>query len=113
MAAPRQGEIWLVDLNPVRGHEQAGRRPAVVVSVDKFNHGLSGLAIVVPITGTDRGQPLHVRVDPPEGGLRKTSFAKPEDVRSISQERLVERWGATSRATLQAIVKRIQVLTWT
>ena len=110
--AARQGEVWLVDLNPVRGHEQAGRRPALVVSVDKFNQGPAGLAIVVPITGTDREQPLHVPLEPPEGGVRKPSFAKAEDVRSVSSERLVERWGSVSRPTLKAVVDRIRLLTW-
>lgn len=110
--AALQGEIWLVDLNPVQGHEQAGRRPALVVSVDKFNHGPAGLAIVVPITGTDRGQPLHVPIEPPEGGLRKRSFAKPEDVRSVSSRRLSERWGSVSPRTLKAVVERLRLLTW-
>nr|WP_084062346.1 type II toxin-antitoxin system PemK/MazF family toxin [Desulfofundulus thermosubterraneus] len=36
MVKPKRGEIWLVDLNPVRGHEQAGKRPALVISIDLF-----------------------------------------------------------------------------
>ena len=47
---PSRGEIWMVDLNPTRGHEQAGVRPALVVSVDTFNHGPAGLAVVLPVT---------------------------------------------------------------
>ena len=89
-----QGEVWFCDLDPVRGHEQAGRRPAVVVSVDQLGLGPSGLAIVVPLTRTERPSPLHVSLDPPEGGVRERSYATPEMVRSISRERLIERWGA-------------------
>jgi mRNA interferase MazF len=40
---PNRGEVWLVDLNPIRGREQAGRRPALVVSVDEFNNGPADL----------------------------------------------------------------------
>src|SRR5262245_49064878 len=86
---PSRGEIWLTDLNPVRGHEQAGRRPSLVVSDDTFNHGPAGLVIVVPITSKQKGTPLQVEVLPPEGGLSMRSFIKCEGVRSISKERLV------------------------
>jgi mRNA interferase MazF len=111
--APRQGEVWLADLSPHRGHEQGGRRPALVVSVDKFNEGPAGLVIVAPITAVDKRQPLHVRIEPPEGGVRRPSFAKSEDVRSISVERLVERWASVRRPTLEAVVRRLHLLTST
>ncbi|WP_198471546.1 type II toxin-antitoxin system PemK/MazF family toxin [Acetomicrobium sp. S15 = DSM 107314] len=42
MSEPSRGEIWLVDLNPLRGHEQAGRRPSLVISVNGFNYGPAG-----------------------------------------------------------------------
>ena len=61
VSAPARGEVWLADLNPVRGHEQAGRRPVLVVSEDLFNRGPAGLAIVLPMTSTLRGIPSHVR----------------------------------------------------
>jgi len=46
---PSRGEVWLVDLNPARGHEQAGIRPGLVVSVDPFNHGPAGLVVLLPV----------------------------------------------------------------
>jgi mRNA interferase MazF len=107
----RQGEVWKLDLNPVRGREQAGERPALIVSVDKFNSGPAGLVIVAPLTSVDKGQPLHVRIEPPEGGVAKPSFVKSEDVRSVSSERLVDRWGSVGRETLRAVVQRIRLLT--
>jgi mRNA interferase MazF len=108
----RQGEVWKLDLNPVRGREQAGERPALVVSVDKFNSGPAGLVIVAPLTSVDKRQPLHVRVEPPEGGVSKPSYIKSEDVRSVSSERLVERWGSVERETLRAVIQRIRLLTY-
>lgn len=105
-----RGEVWLVDLSLTRGHEQAGRRPALVVSTDVFNLGPAGLVIVVPMTTRDRRIPLHIAVDPPEGGVRERSFAKCEDVRSISTERLVEPWGAVSARTLALVSDGLRIL---
>jgi mRNA interferase MazF len=100
---PLRGEVWLVELDPVRGHEQAGTRPAVIVSEDRFNHGPTGLAVILPITSTQRNTPLHVRMAPPEGGLRHISHIKCEDIRSISTERLNRRWGTLSPRTMVAV----------
>jgi len=110
MTTARQGEVWRLDLSPARGHEQAGTRPALILSVDKFNAGPAGLVIVAPLTSVDKAQPLHVRIEPPEGGVRQTSFAKAEDVRSVSSERLGERWGAVERSTLRAVTRRVHLL---
>ncbi len=41
-----RGEVWLVDLNPLRGREQAGKRPGLVVSVNSFNQGAANLVVV-------------------------------------------------------------------
>ena len=107
---PSRGEIWEVNLNPTRGHEQAGRRPALVVSVDPFNHGPAELVVVLPITTTPRGIPFHVPVGPPEGGVRRPSFIKCEDVRSISRERLVARWGSVYAPTMSMVDDRLRIL---
>ncbi len=74
MNQPSRGEIWDVDLDPVRGREQAGRRPALVVSVDRFNEGPADLIVIIPLTRTDRHIPWQVPIDPPEGGLSTRSF---------------------------------------
>ena len=57
-----QGDIVYLDFDPQSGHEQRGRRPALVVSNDLFNR-VSTLTMVCPITNTDRGHPFHVRLD--------------------------------------------------
>lgn len=110
MKAPARGEVWLVDLSPTRGHEQAGKRPALVVSVDLFNEGPAGLVVVLPITSKGKGVSFHVRMDPPDGGLRQVSFVKCEDVRSASRERLIELYGVASSETLAAVEDRLRIL---
>src|SRR5215470_6011670 len=104
---PGNGEIWRVDLNPTIGYEQKGIRPALIISVDEFNFGPADLVIVIPITKTARGIPFHVPIDPPEGGLIVRSFAKCEDVRSISKERLKSRMGAVKRSTMEMVNDRL------
>ena len=58
----RQGDIITMDFSPNSGHEQAGRRPAIVISNDFFNK-VTNLALVCPITNTIRPFPLHVPLD--------------------------------------------------
>ncbi|MGI9951340.1 type II toxin-antitoxin system PemK/MazF family toxin [Moorellaceae bacterium AZ2] len=107
---PCRGEIWLVDLNPVRGHEQAGTRPALIVSVDPFNHGPAGMVVVIPLTTRDKRIPFHIRLTPPEGGVKSVSFIKCEDVRSISKERLIQRLGRVKPETVAAVEERLRIL---
>jgi mRNA interferase MazF len=104
------GEVWFADLQAGRGHEQTGTRPVVVVSVDTFNHGPAELVVVVPMTTTSRHVPLHVLIEPPEGGVRQRSFIKCEDVRSISTQRLIDYWGTVTPSTLQTIQHRLRLL---
>jgi mRNA interferase MazF len=107
---PSRGDIWTVDLDPTCGHEQAGRRPALVVSVDLFNRGPAGLVVVLPITSKAKGVPLHVPLAPPEGGVKTASYVKCEDIRSISKERLAKRLGCVSPDTLHEVEDRLAVL---
>jgi mRNA interferase MazF len=111
VAAPARGEIWLVDFSPTRGHEQAGQRPALIISDDRFNRSRAGLVFAVPLTTRKWGLPTHVPVNPPEGGVRSPGFVKCEDLRSISTDRLVEGpWGSVSPHTLTAVEDRIRLL---
>lgn len=110
MPEPQRGEVWLADLSPTRGREQAGQRPILVFSVDEFNRGPAELVVVLPITSTIRPIPLHVIVQPPEGGLKVPSRVLTDAIRSISKERLVERWGAVSSETMVAVEDRVRTL---
>jgi mRNA interferase MazF len=100
----------MADLEPVVGHEQGGRRPFLLVSINQMNRSRAGMSIGVPLTTTDRGSELHVRLDPPEGGLTKISFALPEMVRSVSTDRLKQKLGFVSADSLEAVSKRIGIL---
>ena len=70
------------------------------------------MIVVVPLTTKERARmPLRVRIDPPEGGLRETSFALCEAVRSVSKDRLVgEAWGTISPSSLAKVAYRVRAL---
>ncbi|MBI2920752.1 MAG: type II toxin-antitoxin system PemK/MazF family toxin [Planctomycetes bacterium] len=76
---PRKGDFVAVTFDPQSGHEQRGRRPALVVSNDLFNRH-TGLAIVCPITHTHRDYPFHVHI--PEN-LGVTGFVMVEQVKAL------------------------------
>ncbi len=76
---PKQGDIITITFDPQSGHEQKGRRPALVVSKDLFNRS-TGFAIVCPLTNTDRGFPFHVPV-PENSSL--TGFIMVEQIKSV------------------------------
>ncbi len=106
----KRGEVYMVDPDPVAGHEQGGRRPFLLISVNQMNRSWARIAIGVPLTTTDRGNKLHIRLDPPEGGLRKISFAMPEMVRSMSIDRLERKLGRASPDTVAATSDRVGIL---
>ena len=76
---PKKGDFIAVTFDPQSGHEQKGRRPALVVSNTLFNEQ-TGLAIVCPLTTTDRGYPFHIAIaDNP----KVKGFVMVEQVKSI------------------------------
>jgi mRNA interferase MazF len=108
---PMRGDVWYADLGQPVGHEQGGTRPAVIISHDGLNRGKGQLVIALPLTTKEkRGLPYHVRIDPPEAGLKKPGFIKCEDIRSISTDRLLRRVGAVSRTTMAQIETRVRRL---
>ena len=108
--APERGEVWIANFSPTIGREQSGTRMCVVLSVDRFYRSAAELVLVCPTTTRERRIPTHVRVTPPEGGLREVSFVKCEDLRSISKERLHKRLGSVAPATLHAIEARVRLI---
>ena len=105
-----QGEVWFCEFEPSLGRAQAGRRPALVVSVDQLGAGPSGIAIVVPLTTTPSENPIRPAIESSEGGLQTRSWALPDMVRSIDRSRLIKRWGRVSPSTLDAVAGRVQLL---
>ena len=74
----KQGDIIKINLSPIKGHEQAGYRPVLVVN-NAFLSRVSNMTVVCPITNTDRQTPVHVRLD----GLTTTGFVMCDQVRAI------------------------------
>lgn len=111
---PKQGEIWLFDPDPVKGNEVGKKvRPALVISSNLLNDGSSGLVIVLPITSKDKKIPTHIKIESPEGGVNRESFAMCEQIRSISKDRLVKRLGTVkSRIILQEVNSWLNDLIW-
>jgi mRNA interferase MazF len=99
-------QIWTVRLDPTVSNEQAGSRPCIVISSDRFNSLPIQYCIVVPLTSRDRRLPHHVAVFD-DGSLRRPSWAMCEAVRSVSIERLGAHIGTADPATTEAIVRQI------
>ena len=107
---PRRGEVWLVDFGEPVGREQAGVRPAVVVSTDALNDGPAGVIFVVPVTSARRDLPSHIEIEPGESGLDHASYAKCEDVKSVSERRLIDRFGVVRPEALFDIGRVLRYL---
>lgn len=98
-----RGEVYYVDLGQPVGHEPAFRRPAVVVSVDILNNGPGGLVVVAPITTAGYGLRSHVELEPENSGLDHTPYARCDQLRAVSVERLSSRQGIISPDQMQTI----------
>ena len=98
---PRKGEFIVLDFDPQAGHEQKGRRPALVVSNDLFNKH-TGLCIACPITNARRDYPFHVSIPP---GQDVTGFVMVEQVKSIDyRSRNLKRIGSAPEPVLQEVL---------
>ena len=96
-----RGEVWLTALDPVRGSEQAGTRPALVLQPDPLNAFLRTI-VVVPFTTNLRWArfPFCVEVPAGEGGLLSGSVALCHQVRVVDTSRLVRRLGGENLGAL-------------
>ena len=99
-----RGEIWLADLNPTRGSEQAGSRPVLVLQNDVIG-AYTSTVIAVPLTTNLRRAtlPSCVRIDPGEGGLSSESVVLCHQLRVLDRVRLYRRLRTVSQATLTAV----------
>lgn len=101
MADARRGEIWLIDLGEPIGRERGWQRPALVVSSDEWNRH-AGVLTVLPLTRNKHGLPTRLEIEPDrDNGLDETSYARCEDIRSVSERRLVHRVGTVDMRTMQ------------
>jgi mRNA interferase MazF len=99
-----RGEVYWADLNPVRGREQAGLRPVLVVSHDLFNER-SGTVIALALTSQPQvaGLPLDLKVE--SARLPKPSWVKISQIRTLSTERLGKRLGRLSPEELEQVIE--------
>lgn len=104
MAKILRGEIYWADLNPVKGREQAGFRPVLVISEDVFNEH-SGTVIAMALTSQQQkaGFPLTYSLSSKE--LPKESWVKISQIRTLSIERLGKRIGRVSHGEIEHIIE--------
>jgi len=104
MANILRGEIYWADLNPVRGREQAGLRPVLVLSNDLFNRR-SGTVIAMAITSQPQRAGFPLALALPEEKLARPSWVKISQIRTISAERLGKRVASIDPAALDQIIE--------
>ena len=104
MARILRGEIRWADLNPVRGHEQAGQRPVLILSHDIFN-ARSGTVIAVALTNQAQkaGFPLTLELKVAE--LRKPTWAKISQIRTLSVQRIGKRLARIPAADVAKVIE--------
>lgn len=109
---PRRGDVVRVRLSPVEGSEQAGERPALVLSPDVIN-AHSPVILVAAITSqkTDRIYPFEAAIDPPDGGLSRPSKALLMHLRSVDKRRLTGRYGAVGEETMRRVEEALKIAT--
>jgi mRNA interferase MazF len=103
MAGILRGEVRWADLNPVRGREQAGRRPVLILSHDIFNQR-SGTVIAMAITSQPQraGFPLTIPLEPKR--LKRPSWVKISQIRTLSVERIGKKLGTVEPEQMTKII---------
>ncbi len=107
----QRGDVYWVRLDPIEGSEQAGNRPAVVVSRDAINR-YSPVVVICPLTSAANVQRLYpsdVPVAAPEGGLKNDSVVLTLQVRAVAKTRLGERLGKLEPATMRAVAQAMRI----
>jgi mRNA interferase MazF len=110
MARILRGEIRWADLNPVKGHEQGGRRPVLILSQDVFNQR-SGTVIAMAITSQLQraGFPLTLEINSVK--LSKRSWVKISQIRTLSTERIGRKIGLISPEELNDVIEGFNEIT--
>ncbi len=104
MARILRGEIRWADLDPTRGHEQAGQRPVLILSADVFNER-SGTVIAVALTSQPQRAGFPLTLVLADGRLPKPAWVKISQVRTLSVERIGKKLGALSPEEVARVVE--------
>lgn len=110
--SPARGEVVRVRLDPTVGSEQAGERPALVLSPDLINER-SPVILIAAITSqkTERVYPFEALIEPPEGGLTQRSKVLLMQLRAVDKERLTGRSGKVGEKTMACVEEALKVAT--
>ena len=109
---PKRGEVVRVRLDPAEGSEQAGERPALVLSPDFINlHSPVVILAAITTKKTERVYPFEALVAPPEGGLKQRSKVMLMQIRSVDKRRLLGSIGKVSPTTMRAVDEALKVAT--
>lgn len=100
----RRGEIRWADLDPVRGREQAGRRPVLVLSHDVFNER-SGTVVAVALTSQPQRAPFPLTLELTSASLPKRSWVKISQIRVLAVERISDLLGEASHEELAQVIE--------
>jgi len=103
MARVLRGDIMWADLDPVRGREQAGRRPVVILSHDVFNER-SGTVVAMAITSQPQKAGFPLTLELKRGKLPKPSWVKISQIRTLSSKRLGRKAGRVDPEDLELLV---------
>jgi mRNA interferase MazF len=104
---PKRGDLVWINLNPQAGHEQAGRRPALVISPATYN-GKVGLALLCPVTSRAKGYPFEVALP---AGLGVEGVVLSDQVKSLDwRARNAERIAALPGAALREVLGKLGAL---
>lgn len=99
----RRGSVVWLDFDPTQGREQSGHRPALVIASDGYLVTATTIAVVLPVTTTDRGWPNHVLLRGDQIALDRPSFAMTEQPRTIDRRRITSMAGFVDMPTLNEI----------
>ncbi len=99
----RRGSVVWVNLDPTRGSEQAGTRPAVVIASDDYLASVPDLVIVIPVTTRDRRWPHHVQLVGDHLYLDRPSYAMTEQPRTIARARITRAAATVSHGCMVEI----------
>lgn len=105
----RRGDVWMVDLEPVRGSEEGKVRPALVIQNDIGNE-FSPVIIVAAITSGEKAiYDTEVEIKAPDGGLRKDSLILLNQIRTVDKSRAIRKWGQASAEVMEKVNRALQI----
>ena len=110
MARILRGEIRWADLNPVKGHEQGGKRPVLILSQDVFNQR-SGTVIAMAITSQPQRAGFPLTLEITSAKLSKRSWVKISQIRTLSTERIGRKIGLISPEELSDVIEGFNEIT--